>query len=54
MKNDLVRVIRNCQDARQDYWLERSEARRQYEAGELLFDVTNHCYTIRKEKKLTS
>lgn len=46
-KEDRVRIIRDSRDARKDYWLPRDEARRRYDNGLLMYDVTNRCYCHR-------
>ncbi len=40
----MVRVIRDCRNARRDYLLPRDIAKLRYNNGTLYYDETNQCY----------
>ena len=39
-----VRIIRDCRDAKRDYFLPWDQAKQLYEANKLAFDLTNETY----------
>ena len=39
-----VRVIRDCRDAKRDYWLAWATAKQLYEENKLAWDLTNSAY----------
>jgi hypothetical protein len=48
----LVRVIRDPRDATRDYFIPAERARVLYNAGELVYNVTNECYQTKELRGL--